>query len=76
MFMRKGYFVNTMRARLAPVWFKMLAFNSGVTFILLAPLQKSEIDIQVKKRFIMGKWLFSTFHLEEETMKYADFRIC
>jgi hypothetical protein len=76
MFMRKGYFANTMKQRIAPIWLKMFGLNSAVTFILIKPLQKEEIDVQVKKRFIMGKWLYSTFHLETENQKYGDFRIC
>ena len=76
-FIRKGYFANTMKARVAPIWGKVIGFNCLITFILLAPLQKSEIDVQVKKRFIMGKWLYSTFHLDPEQQKHAvDFRIC
>jgi hypothetical protein len=76
MFIRKGYFVNTMKQRVAPIWLKMLGMNTVVTFILIKPLQKEEIDIQIKKRFIMGKWLYSTFHLEAEHQKHGDFRIC
>jgi hypothetical protein len=33
-----------------------------------------EINLQVRKRFIMGKWLYSTFHLDED-QKYGDFRL-
>ncbi|MFN9905319.1 MAG: hypothetical protein ACK56F_04225, partial [bacterium] len=66
-----------MRARLVPIWYKMLGFNTAVTFILLKPLTADEIKVQTRKRFIMGKWLYSTFHLDPEQQKYAtDFRIC
>jgi len=65
-----------MKTRLVPIWGKVIGFNALITFILLAPLQKSEIDVQLKKRFIMGKWLYSTFHLDPEQQKFAtDFRI-
>ncbi len=77
LYIRKGYFTNTMRARLVPIWYKMLGFNTAVTFILLKPLTADEIKVQTRKRFIMGKWLYSTFHLDPEQQKYAtDFRIC
>ncbi len=76
LYIRKGYFANTMRARLVPAWTKMLAFNTAVTFILLKPLTSDEIKVQTRKRFIMGKWLYSTFHLVPEEQKYGDFRIC
>ena len=42
MFIRKGYFVNTMKQRVAPIWLKMLGMNTVVTFILIKPLQKEE----------------------------------
>merc|ERR1712166_1727869 len=76
MFVRKGYFVNTMKQRIAPIWMKVLGMNVVTTFILIKPLQQDEIDVQIKKRFIMGKWLYSTFHLDEENQKHGDFRIC
>ena len=39
--------------------------------MLLRPLYKDEIQVQLRKRMIMGKWLYSLFHLEpiEETNK-------
>lgn len=75
MYIKKGYFANTMRARLLPIWGKVIGFNLAITFILLAPLQKDEISVQLRKRTIMGKWLYSTFHLDPEQQKYGDFRL-
>lgn len=75
-YIRKGYFANTMRQRLLPIWGKVGAFNLVITFILLAPLTSDEIKVQTRKRFIMGKWLYSTFHLDPETQKYGDFHLC
>ena len=34
--------------------------------MLLRPLYKEEIQIQLRKRMVMGKWLYSLFHLEED----------
>ena len=64
-FIKKGYFVPTMRSRLLPVWGYTMAFNAAVLFILLKPLRPEEIRTQVDKRLIMGKWLYSLFHLED-----------
>lgn len=76
MFIRKGYFANTMKQRLVPIWGKLFGFNSLISFILLAPLQSDEIKVQMRKRFIMGKFLYSTFHLDPEQQKFAtDFRL-
>jgi len=75
-FIKEGYFANTMRLRLIPIWGKVAAFNTLITLILLAPLTKEEMRIQTRKRFIMGKWLYSTFHLDPEQQKHGDFRLC
>ena len=64
LYVRKGYFTSTMKARLFPVWAYATGFNLAVTFILLKPLHKDEIQVQLKKRMIMGKWLYSLFHLD------------
>ena len=64
-FIKKGFFVPTMRARLMPVWGYTMAFNAAVLFILLKPLRPEEIRTQVDKRINMGKWLYSLFHLED-----------
>ena len=61
-----------MRARLMPIWMYGIAFNCLVTFILLKPLRSEEISLQTRKRFIMGKWLYSPFHLDED-QKHGDF---
>lgn len=75
MFIRKNYFKSTMSQRIFPIWGKLLGLNVTTTFILLAPLQRDEMSVQLKKRFIMGKWLYSTFHLDTETQKFGDFRL-
>ena len=75
-FIKEGYFANAMRLRLIPIWGKVAAFNTLITLILLAPLTKEEMRIQTRKRFIMGKWLYSTVHLDPEQQKHGDFRLC
>ena len=64
LYMRKGYFAAACRQRLLPCWAAATTFNLGMTFILCKPLRKEEINQQVKKRILMGKWLFSMFHLD------------
>merc|ERR1719183_109034 len=72
MFIRKGFQVNVMRQRVMPIWGKVLGFNAAVTFVLLKPLQPEEIRVQCKKRLIMGKWLYSVFHLDPEEQKHCN----
>ena len=64
LYIRKGYFAPMMRKRLLPCWAAATAFNLGITFILCKPLRMEEIQQQLKKRILMGKWLFSMFHLD------------
>ena len=71
LYIKKGYFAPVMRQRLLPIWLYTTAFNGAISFMLLRPLYKDEIQVQLRKRMIMGKWLYSLFHLEpiEETNK-------
>ena len=64
LFVRKGYFAPVMRTRLLPCWGVMIGFNATVSFMLLKPLRKEEIQVQLKKRMSMGKWLYSVYHLD------------
>merc|ERR1712025_1476360 len=52
-----------MRQRLLPVWGYWLALNSVFSFLMMKPLTPDELRAQWGKRMIMGKWLYSTFHL-------------
>ena len=74
-FMRRNYFSSMARGRIAPTWAYIIGFNLAVTFIMVKPLDmETEIKPQMRKRLAMGKWLYSTFHLDED-IKYADTRI-
>ena len=53
-----------MRAGLPKVWTYWAVGNALALFILLRPLTKEEIQVQWRKRQLMGKWLYSLFHLE------------
>lgn len=64
LFVQKNYFASTMRARIPRVWTWWAIGNVVALFILLRPLTKHEIEIQWRKRLIMGKWLYTLFHLE------------
>ena len=64
LYVRKGYFAPIMRKRLLPCWGYTTAFNASVVFILLKPLTKDEMTVQLRKRMALGKWLYSMFHLD------------
>ena len=66
LYVKKGYFVSTMRPRILPVWGAFAGLNAFIAFVMLKPLRAEEIRIQVKKRLTMGKWLYSLYHLDEE----------
>lgn len=72
LFINKNYFSNTMRARLQGSFKYWALINAVSLFVLLRPLTKDEIAVQWRKRQIMGKWLYSLFHLEpiEEGKKH------
>ena len=71
LYIQKKYFANTMKARIPKVWTYWAIGNAITLFILLRPLTKDEIAVQWRKRQVMGKWLYSLFHLEpiEESHK-------
>ena len=75
LYAKQNYFAATCRARIAPFWMYCLAFNSAITFILVKPLRRDEIEPQIKKRLVMGKWLQGTYHLDEDCWKYGDLRL-
>ena len=64
-FIKQGYFPGLMRSKLLPVWMYAIGLNAVVQFILLKPLRPEEIRVQWKKRLTMGKWLYTTYHLED-----------
>ena len=68
-FIRNNYFANQARARILPTWRNWAIFNSVVIFMLLRPLTKEEMQVQWKKRLIMGKYLYTLYHFDpvEET---------
>merc|ERR1712166_584896 len=73
-FMRRNYIAATARARIMPAIAYTLGFNCVVSFIMLKPLRyQEEMVPQIKKRFHMGKWIYSLEHLDDD-IKYADFR--
>ena len=64
MFISKGYFANACRARFLPTlkWWAILTLPT--VFFLQWPITAQERYLQLRKRKAMGKWLYSTFHLE------------
>ena len=66
LYIYKNYLPNRARARIPQYWMAFGALNTVTLFVLLRPLTKEEISVQWRKRKIMGKWLYSLFHLETE----------
>ena len=65
LYVKKGYFADAARARIFPT-LKWWAIINLVTIpVLLRPLTKEEISVQWRKRLIMGKWLYTLYHLDE-----------
>ena len=61
---RKNFFAAKMRARLMPT-FKWWAITNVVSVaVLQAPLTADERNMQLRKRLLLGKWLYTLFHLE------------
>ena len=74
MFISKGYFVNASRARFLPTWKWWALLTFPTVAILQWPITSQERYLQLRKRKSMGKWLYSTFHLEldENTPEHAN----
>ncbi len=64
LYINKNYFPDLMRARIPKVWTYWAGVNAVCLFVLLRPLTKDEIAVQWRKRKIMGKWLYSLYHLD------------
>ena len=64
LYIQKNYFADKMRARIPKIWTYWAVGNAVCLFVLLRPLTKDEIAVQWHKRKIMGKWLYSLYHLE------------
>ena len=64
LYIKKGYFAPLMRTRLLHCWLYATAFNATIGFMLLKPLRQEEMSIQLKKRMLMGKWLYSLSRLD------------
>lgn len=64
LYIQKNYFTSIMRPRILRAQTYWAVGNALALFILLRPLTKDEITVQWRKRQVMGKWLYSLFHLE------------
>ena len=72
LYIKKGFFADTCRARIAPTIKYWALCNLIVPAVLLRPLTKEEISIQWRKRLIMGKWLYTLYHLDEPEPAKAE----
>ena len=64
LYIKKNYIADISRRRITKLWTYWAIGNAVTLFILLRPLTRQEIDIQWKKRIVMGKWLYSLYHLD------------
>ena len=66
MYANKGYFANICRSRIIPTW-KLWAVLTLPTMVVLQwPLTAQERYVQTRKRWNNGKFLYSTFFLEDD----------
>ena len=72
LFIKKNYFPHLARARIPKIWMYWAIFNSVCIFVLLKPLTREEIALQWRKRKIMGKWLYSLYHLDPIEKKVEE----
>jgi len=63
-FIRNGYFADIARTRIMSTWKLYFLANLTIIPLLLRPLTKDEMAIQWRKRLIMGKYLYTLFHLD------------
>ena len=64
LYIQKNYFAEVVRPRIPKVWGYWAVGNAVTLFLLLRPLTKDEIAVQWRKRKIMGKWLYTLYHLD------------
>ena len=70
---RNNYFASMARARIMPTWRNYFLFNAVAIGMLLAPLTKEEIATQWRKRVVMGKYLYTLYHLQSPEELAAEF---
>ena len=66
LYISKGYFAAQARARIIPTWKWWAIITIPTCFILQWPITAEERYLALRKRKTMGKWLYSTFHLERD----------
>ena len=72
LYIQKGYFPDLARKRIPKAWTYWAGVNAICLFILLRPLTREEISIQWRKRKVMGKWLYSLYHLDSDDRKKQE----
>jgi hypothetical protein len=63
-FIRNNYFAQLARSRFIPTWRNWALVNLVVISVLLKPLTTPEIKQQWRKRLVMGKYLYTLYHME------------
>jgi hypothetical protein len=64
LYIKKGFFAETARSRLFPTFKWWALCNLIVIPVLLIPLTKEEIIQQWRKRLVMGKYLYTMYHMD------------
>ena len=70
-FVRNNYFAKVASARIVSTWKYWALTNLVVISMLLRPLTQQEMAQQWRKRKIMGKYLYSLYHLDEPETEEA-----
>lgn len=70
-FIRNNYFADVAKARLMPIWRNWAIVNTVVIAMLLRPLTKEEMAQQWRKRLVMGKYLYTLYHMDPIEEKVA-----
>ena len=72
--MRNGYFPARARSYILPTWKWWFIINACTIAVLQFPLTQDERRRQLRKRWNMGKWLYTLYHLDdpEDDVKPAE----
>lgn len=72
LYLKKNYCSAIMRTRVMPIWLYSGAFVALNTFVMIKPLKwEEEVVPQLRKRLIMGKFLYTTFHLDADAKEFG-----
>ena len=65
LYVRNGYFAARSKSYILPTWKWWAITNVATVSVLQFPIFQKEREIQLRKRIIMGKWLYTLWHLDD-----------